>query len=512
MTKNIFDLNDKEAEKFFYKNQSYYEADLPKYFNFAKMLWNLKTEYLKNKDNINLEAAKNFEQVNYEIYVNKDGRYAWRKLQLLNPLLYIDLITYITQKDNWDFIKARVKKLKDDCHGKIISTSIPVVEFGNKRYLKSNQILEWWQEFEQNSFRSAIDFLYVFTTDITDCYPSIYTHTISWALHNKCVAQKDKNSNTLGNEIDKRLQGMQNGQTTGIPQGSIVMHVLAEILLTYADRKIYSSLKKFGNLEYKIIRYRDDYKVFVNSKEDGEIIIKTITEVLLKLNLKLNSAKTQFFDDIILGTIKKDKYRAFQYIKKFSIDYLQKKLILIHSFLEEHPNSKQMAKLLLNVNDEILKKINANPPKLTPSAAEVLIGIAAQITYKNPSLHTNFCLILSSLLTIFEEERALEILKSIFKKFSSISHNALLNIFLQRLAIPYRLNYVLKDKICELVEKSVNVNTNQTELWNFSWLEAPVEFKNYLANQKFISSSILNNLKKTIERSEIDIFSMRNYR
>lgn len=57
--------------------------------------------------------------------------------------------------------------------------------------------------------------------------------------------------------------------------------------------------------DYKILRYRDDYKIFVHSKFDGELIIKELAKVLLMLNLKLTTSKTNFYDNIINGVIKK---------------------------------------------------------------------------------------------------------------------------------------------------------------------------------------------------------------
>lgn len=52
-----------------------------------------------------LREAKNSDNVNHYIYHNKDGRYAWRKLQLVNPYLYISLTNLITESSVWEFIR-----------------------------------------------------------------------------------------------------------------------------------------------------------------------------------------------------------------------------------------------------------------------------------------------------------------------------------------------------------------------------------------------------------------------
>ena len=511
MFKNLLDLNHHQAEIFFYRNESFYDGELPKYFNFTKMLWAIRNAYHIDKDNIKLSAAKNYDNVNYEIYTNKDGRYAWRKLQIINPVLYVDFISYITQADNWEFIKQRIKKLRAACKEKISCVSIPVVETRKKRNLKSNQILEWWEGMEQGSLKCAVEYLYAYTADISDCYPSIYTHTISWALQNKCIAKKNRNAPTVGNLLDKKLQNMQHSQTNGIPQGSIIMALIAEILLAYADRKLFFALKKYKGIEYKIIRYRDDYKIFVNSKKDGEIVIKELTAILLHLNLKLNSSKTKYFDDIVAASIKSDKYNAIQCEGAFSTTNEQKKLLKIHAFLTEFPNSRQMSRWLSIINDDILIKIQQEPAKLNNDNCEVLIGICTQIAYKNPSLYAHCCQVLSSLLSALPDAKSASIIKTIFGKFSTCPHSSLMNIFLQRIALPYGIENYFGEKICKVVINSRHGIGKQIDLWDFKWMRAPIRFRRVLEAQKFINEITINNLKKIIHKNEVDIFTDVQY-
>lgn len=49
-----------------------------------------------------------------------------------------------------------------------------------------------------------------------------------------CKKEKGK-PGLLGNMIDTYMQGMQYGQTNGIPQGSVLFDFIAEIVLGYAD-------------------------------------------------------------------------------------------------------------------------------------------------------------------------------------------------------------------------------------------------------------------------------------
>lgn len=179
--------------------------------------------------------------------------------------------------------------------------------------------MSWWDKIEQNSIKLSLEYIYIFKTDIVNCYSEIYTHSIVWALHTKKVAkEKRKDNKLLGNNIDKHLQAMSNGQTNGIPQGSVLMDFIAEILLKYSDELISYEIEKNTKLKekFKILRYRDDYRIFVKEIEIGREIMKIITKVLSSLGLKLNTPKTGYYNDIILSSIKEDKLEWLERKKK----------------------------------------------------------------------------------------------------------------------------------------------------------------------------------------------------
>ena len=165
-------------------------------------------------------------------------------------------------------------------------------------------------------------------TDITDCYGSIYTHSIAWAVHGRELAkEKRDNSALLGNTIDKCIQNMRSGQTNGIPQGSALMDLVAEIVLGYGDLLLTERLVDEKISRYKILRYRDDYKVFVNSPPEGETIIRILSEILEELGLKLSAGKTKLNNEVIRSAVKKDKVEWLK--KKHSATSLQKRFIFI---------------------------------------------------------------------------------------------------------------------------------------------------------------------------------------
>ena len=252
--KTILELSHTEAKQYFLKQENYCNIDLPKYFDFQPLLDALSNE---NTENIDLKNAKKIDDVNYKFLTNKDGKFAWRPLQLINPAIYVNLVNKITEEENWKLIVKRFKKFQKN--KRIECCSIPTVATENNKSNKAISIINWWQQIEQQSLELALNYDCFMNTDITDCYGSIYTHSIAWALHGKNIIKANLNQlkGKLGNSIDEAIQSMQFRQTNGIPQGSILMDFIAEMVLGYADKilscKIYCYNRK-EERKYKIDR------------------------------------------------------------------------------------------------------------------------------------------------------------------------------------------------------------------------------------------------------------------
>ena len=237
--KSVLDLTPDEARTFFLKHESYTDIALPPYIDFSKMLERV-GKILKGKDldSFKLADPRSFEGVNHVILNNKDGRYAWRPMALINPAIYISLVDRITESGAWTLLKKRFEDYRGN--PQIRCLSIPVVSTTEKSD-KAEQIIQWWHGIEQASIDLSLDYTSVVHTDIQDCYGSIYTHSIAWAVHTKSTAKELKNRNDpslLGNQIDWHIQDMRHGQTNGIPQSSVLMDFVAEMVLGYADMEL----------------------------------------------------------------------------------------------------------------------------------------------------------------------------------------------------------------------------------------------------------------------------------
>lgn len=93
MTKNVLNLTSTNAKKFFLDQEAYCSIGFPPYFIFSKLLSKIDKGF-KNKELTfgDLKKAKKYKTVNHVLYENKDGKYAWRKYEIINPLLYISLV------------------------------------------------------------------------------------------------------------------------------------------------------------------------------------------------------------------------------------------------------------------------------------------------------------------------------------------------------------------------------------------------------------------------------------
>ncbi len=98
-SKSILDLNHDEAKKFFTKNENYCNLDLPSYINFSKVLIDASSKISKKSlKDLQENNPKHADNINHILLNNKDGKYCWRKFQLIHPVLYVFIVNEITKK------------------------------------------------------------------------------------------------------------------------------------------------------------------------------------------------------------------------------------------------------------------------------------------------------------------------------------------------------------------------------------------------------------------------------
>lgn len=502
--KFVISLDALEAKAYFLKQQSYCNFDVPEYFVFDDLLTSIDRALGVNTLShyyVNDVAYRpdKLENVNHKLISNKDGKYAWRPFQLVHPALYVELVRTITQSDNWNYIVSRLNDQRRKCRT-IECPSLPVI---TDRFVKdkSEQISNWSTYVEKESIANGLDFEYLFHTDIADCYGSLYTHTVAWALHGITESKLDRGEDRslIGNKIDYLLRCMANGQTNGIPQGSSLMDLIAEIVLSHIDLLLYDQLvsKRISSREYKIIRYRDDYRIFTNNPQLGERIVKELSDVLHLFGMKISPSKTIHSSNIVHSSVKPDKLHALANPKSYHT--LTSELYSISLFALEYPNSGQ---LLVQLND-FYEKLEGVSRKNFKEHVTVLLSITVDIACKNPRCYPITAAILSKLLNVLPRASMRRHVIKIGKKFEKIPNTNIMQLWLQRI----KADFLLSDEA--RIEPLCLVVLNRPALiWNSDWLTAPI--RRLIDGADIIDRIKLAELPHVISLSEVELF-VKNY-
>jgi hypothetical protein len=69
------------------------------------------------------------------------------------------------------------------------------------------------------------------------------------------------------------------------------MDFIAEMVLGYIDERLSECLDK--NMNYHIIRYRDDYRIFTNNKKEGNTVIGELSTISLCKFLSMNCPRNR---------------------------------------------------------------------------------------------------------------------------------------------------------------------------------------------------------------------------
>lgn len=299
---------------------------------------------------------------------------------------------------------------------------------------------------------------------------------------------------------------MQYGQTNGIPQGSTLFDFIAEIVLGYADMLLANRLKEEKVEDYKILRYRDDYKVFTNDKNDLDKIAFALQEVLAGLNFQLNAKKTLMTEDLVQNVIKSDKiaYMAGsplykKYKKKIypNASTLQQEALYIHQFGKAYPNSGTMAKLL----DIFSERLRASKLPMTDEERQVLIAILTEVALGSPKVYGMVLHLISYLVNKMvssgDKER---VIKAVYKKFTRIPIIGEVQIWMQHITFKMTeaINYT--EPLCKIVEGEKDV-----KLWNTDWLKE--EYKKKFPQEQICTDEARAKIKPVISIDEVALFN-----
>ncbi len=176
--KRLIDLTNREAKQHFLKDDSYFNSDLPRYISFQPIITAV-SDVMNGRDFNQFKSENlnpiNLPGVNYTLISNKDGKLAWRPYELIHPAIYVSLVDVICEEENWNFIQKMFATFQD---GAVECCSVPVMSTNDQKNTAA-QVSNWWKEVEQRSLTYSLRFSHMLHTDVTDCYGSLYTHSIS---------------------------------------------------------------------------------------------------------------------------------------------------------------------------------------------------------------------------------------------------------------------------------------------------------------------------------------------
>lgn len=456
--KRLVDLSNEEARVHFLKGSSYFNGDFPQYISFEPIL--REVAKVLNGDHYNQFKSANpndLSNVNYNFIANKDGKFAWRPLELIHPVIYVSLVNVICEQANWESIKTRLGEFEG---GVVDCCSAPVMSVDHQTDVAA-QIRSWWQSVEQRSLTYSLEFSHLLHTDVTDCYGSLYTHSISWALHGLEEAKNNKGKNSLlGNKIDSHVQASRYGQTNGIAQGSVLMDFVAEIVLGYVDELINSEIGESKDI--RILRYRDDYRIFANGDERAEAVLKIVSDKLRSVGMKLGVSKTFSCKNVVEGSIKPDKLAGIelQDLGTANAKTIQKQLLRLHSFGQRFSNSGALRRLVSEFHTSISKQDE------TPDDLDVQVAIATDIAFVSPATFPAVAGILSHLISLARSDEKLRLWKKVRDKMARVPYNGYLEVWLQRVIKPKGVDIKFEsgEPICQIV------NGGAPPLWECGWI------------------------------------------
>jgi hypothetical protein len=176
-------------------------------------------------------------------------------------------------------------------------------------YRKYDNVQEFYESTDYRE--SEKRFGHLMRLDISKCFDSIYTHSIGWAIADKEAVKREfeQHSTTFAHAFDRAVRAINDNETNGIPIGPEISRLFAEVVLQRVDHNLSLALERHGLLhgrDYEILRYVDDYFIFMRSPEMKELIAKHLSLELRPFKLFLNEAKqevvsTPFMSDMSIA-------------------------------------------------------------------------------------------------------------------------------------------------------------------------------------------------------------------
>ncbi len=182
----LINVQAKDAREFLLEGKQYCTFDLPEYFTLDIVLRDVQDLIGETSIDRCLKLDADFTTCNHLLVCNKDGGYAMRPLTLSHPVLYYLLVRELTAPRAWAQLKKVVHRQKQEY---ILVASHPLIPEKDEAFKASTSILNWWQQVEQLSIELSLDYTYILSTDISNCYGCLDSRILGQVLPKSIAPQ-----------------------------------------------------------------------------------------------------------------------------------------------------------------------------------------------------------------------------------------------------------------------------------------------------------------------------------
>ena len=307
----------------YFPNQKEGESELPPCFTTRQYTPEI-TELIVNIEEEKERRKLGYDQVEYSLTRHNNIS---RKLGLIHPKAYAHLSKIIA--DSWGEIRKISNNensiIKPDTHtdGRIMIMNYE----DSSEKIKRSSLDSFGKRFRVHS-------------DISNCFHSIYTHSIPWAVlgfeKSKLIMSSGNNANKHWTDwLDIYARKSKRNETLGIAIGPATSSIIVELILGTID----NSLTEKG---FHFERYIDDYVCHCSTHEESLIFIRELGQELNKFKLNLNLNKTYVVDlpepisddwvselaACLPATFIDEKYNKRKYLLPELLNYLDRAVVI----------------------------------------------------------------------------------------------------------------------------------------------------------------------------------------
>lgn len=318
------------------------------------------------------EGTNKTKGTDYVRYESNRHNYQVRLFGVPNPFSYANLCWHIFER--WEDIREHFKSQTEGDKYKVSRLHVRKLT-GTPQIFKMSYAN--WKTDETPDTDLRIGAKFIVKTDISKCFPSIYSHAIPWALVGKEKAKRCRKKELWYNKLDCYIRNTTNAETHGILIGPHASNLISEIILTKVDR---------GLRNYSFVRAIDDYTCYVDSHQEGVDFLNDLRKELREYGLQLNDKKTDIFEmphDYEKGWLNRIRFEKPIPDKKYeNINYrqLQQYFDLVKMLLAENQDDMSVLRYAI--------KVTSGFP-LTDNAKTLAQKFFLEMTFLHPYLISN---------------------------------------------------------------------------------------------------------------------------